>query len=94
MPKEVVYGEGPVFGPESPARSVLEVRWSRNGFVEIGSRIVHAADLSAYVPTEQERPDLNGAAIPGLYMALDRAAINETIRHLRRARDQAFGRDE
>jgi hypothetical protein len=94
MPKEVICGDGPVFGPQSSAISVFEVRWGRNGFVEIGSRIVHAADHSPYVPTEAERPGLSGAAIPGMYMALDRAAINDAIRYLRRARDQAFGRDE
>lgn len=30
----------------------------------------------------------------GLYVNLDRRGINDLIRHLRRARDQAFGRDE
>lgn len=30
----------------------------------------------------------------GLYITLDRGSINDVIRHLRRARDQAFGRDE
>jgi hypothetical protein len=30
----------------------------------------------------------------GLYMDLDRSSINNLIRLLRKARDQAFGRDE
>jgi hypothetical protein len=30
----------------------------------------------------------------GMYVDLDRAGINKLIRNLRRARDQAFGRDE
>lgn len=30
----------------------------------------------------------------GFYVQLDRRGINDLIRHLRRARDQAFGRDE
>lgn len=30
----------------------------------------------------------------GFYVSLDRAGINNMIRYLRRARDQAYGRDE
>lgn len=30
----------------------------------------------------------------GFYVDLDRRGVNDLIRHLRRARDQAFGRDE
>jgi hypothetical protein len=30
----------------------------------------------------------------GMYVTLDRSGINRLIRNLRRARDQAFGRDE
>lgn len=95
MPKEVVRGTGPIFGPDSPAIPILDVRWSRDKeFVEIGARIVHAADHSNYVPTEQERPGAAGQPIQGTFMSLDRHAINKLIRDLRRARDQAFGKDE
>jgi hypothetical protein len=34
------------------------------------------------------------SAAGGLHVNLDRQGINDLIRHLRRARDQAFGRDE
>lgn len=95
MPKEGVYGIGPVFGPESSAIPILSVRWGKGTeFVEIGSRIVHRADHSDYVPTVDERPDAAGKPIHGMFMSLDRPAINDLIRYLRRARDQAFGRDE
>lgn len=95
MPKEIVYGSQPVFGDESAATSLLEVSWSKEAeYVQIGSRIVHGADHSDYVPTDQERPDAAGVPISGLFMSLDRAQINKLIRDLRRARDQAFGRDE
>jgi hypothetical protein len=36
----------------------------------------------------------DGADSHGWFCDLDRRGINELIRHLRRARDQAFGRDE
>jgi hypothetical protein len=35
-----------------------------------------------------------GSVERGLFVDLDRAGINQAIRVLRRARDQAFGRDE
>lgn len=94
MPKEVIVGDRVVFGPESPATPLIEVRWGRNGFVEFGMRTVHGADHSDYIPTEDERPGSNGEPIRGRYMSLERHQINDLIRHLRRARDQAFGRDE
>ncbi len=95
MPKEVVHGQGPIFGPDSAAEPIIEVRWSRESeFVEIGSRVVHRADHSDYVPTDDEYVAPVGRALTGRYMSLDRPAINALIRNLRRARDQAFGRDE
>jgi hypothetical protein len=94
MPKEVIVNDRDVFGPDSSACSLLQVRWGRNGFVEFGSRIVHGADHSDYVPTKDERPGDAGKPIRGHYMSLDRAQINDLIRNLRKARDQAFGRDE
>ncbi len=94
MPKEVIVNDRDIFGPTSSACSLLQVRWGRNGFVELGSRIVHGADHSDYVPTESERPEAAGNPIRGMYMSLDRAQINDLIRNLRKARDQAFGRDE
>lgn len=94
MPKEVIVSDRNVFGPESSACSLLQVRWGRNGFVELGARIVHGADHSDYKPTEAESPGSGGKAMRGHYMSLDRPQINDLIRHLRRARDQAFGRDE
>lgn len=38
--------------------------------------------------------EVEGLARSGHYVQLDRTTINELIRTLRRARDQAFGRDE
>lgn len=95
MPKETIVGErGVVFGPDSLAIQIAQVRWSRSEFVELALRIVDPTDHEDYSPTEAEWPGSGGEAIRGTYMPLERHQINELIRHLRRARDQAFGRDE
>lgn len=95
MPKETVYGTGPIYGEDSSAIPIIEVRWSKDvGFVELGTRIVHRADHSNYIPTVEEDPERAGAEIRGLFMSFERSQINNLIRNLRRARDQAFGRDE
>lgn len=56
----------------------VEVRWSRQQYVQI-----------ATVDACQE-----GTEEYGFFVDLDRERINKLIRDLRRARDQAFGRDE
>ena len=96
MPKECVYGVPMPFMPEtsdSPRENrspIVEVGWSRTaGDVQVASRI-----RECEVFFDPDRPD---APIPceyGFYVSLDRAGVNELIRHLRKARDQAFGRDE
>lgn len=98
MPAEHVYGIQLVTEPSTnehgvPMRAVgvpiVDVRWNRDGeYVQIvtketdafGGRLVGDAPETHYTD--------------GLYVDLDRAAINRLIRNLRRARDQAFGRDE
>lgn len=95
MPKEIMVTHRDVFGPERGAAFALEIRWGRNEHAEIGARVVYAVDPSCdFVPTEEEWPGLNGRPISGLWTSLTRPQINELIRYLRRARDQAFGRDE
>lgn len=95
MPKEVVRDEHAgetmllsssdaeseevVFDPELRA----EVRWAKGaaGYVSVG--------------TVNERPPGDaGDGAYGWHVGLSRAGCNALIRHLRRARDQAFGRDE
>lgn len=92
MPKEIVHGESfhldgqPEEQWEHP---VAVVTWSReSGDVQLVTRL-HDAE----VPTLEEHE----AGIPvkyGYYVSLNRRGINDLIRNLRRARDQAFGRDE
>lgn len=103
MPKEVVYGQGVPYGtPEEPgpARTVVEIGWHPGSHVEVATRCVRSDDGSVYEPQPGEDgagEDLAGQTIPrafGVYAQLDRPGINRLIRHLRRARDQAFGKDE
>ena len=77
---ECVDGDGnPV---ESPPQFRVKVGWSRErGDVQIA--------------TVNENEDIDQfSAEAGLHVNLNRRGINDLIRHLRHARDQAFGRDE
>jgi hypothetical protein len=97
MPKEVIVLHRDVFGQDSAAASLLEVRWGKNGFVELGLRVVHGADHSDYIPKAGEGSPTDfpvDVPIRGRYTSIDRDQINELIRYLRRARDYAFGGDE
>lgn len=91
-----------------PARSIVELTWSREAeHVQLVTKCVEAASGEAYRPKEGE-PGYHGGqrstdpAVPdfdldfrdGFYVTMDRDGINRLIRNLRRARDQAYGRDE
>jgi hypothetical protein len=107
MPREIVYGQGLPYGsPDEPgpARSIVEVSWSphgrADGHVQLVTRCVRAVDTSVvYEPRPGEpgaEEDLAGQHIPrayGVFMDLDRRGINDLVQYLRRARDQAFGKD-
>lgn len=58
----------------------VKVGWQAAGGVQVG-----IADGSFTI---------GGAVYDSVWVHLDRRGINDLIRHLRRARDQAFGRDE
>lgn len=84
MPKEYVGSDRMAVdeqGNEVPLNTFrVSVGWNK----ETGSVQVATVD-----------PDGDPFAVSsGLYVDLDRQGINDLIRHLRRARDQAFGRDE
>lgn len=49
---------------------------------------------SFWRPEGVENPPYVCLFSEGMFVSLDRYGINKLIRHLRRARDQAFGRDE
>jgi len=92
MPKEKIDGRDTalhevVDGEDDPGHPLVEVRWNRwpDGYVSIVTRLSNC---------EVSPPGEDILASYGFYVELDRDGINEVIRKLRRARDQAFGRDE
>jgi hypothetical protein len=95
MPKERVLGAILPFPAPGPGgepgvveeQVIAEVRWSREAeHVSLVTRLdTHE------VPGPGEDPIPVGY---GMHCELDRRGINDLIRHLRRARDHAFGRDE
>lgn len=96
MPAEKVYGihmrpEGaPEEGVEVRAAGVpiVDVRWNREGgYVQI---VTKETDAFGGRLSDDEGVHFTD----GLFVDLDRQGINKLIRNLRRARDQAFGRDE
>jgi hypothetical protein len=62
--------------------AAVRVGWQRDGWVQIASLQCDGG------------PDAIGDAEKGQFIDLDRHAINALILVLRRARDQAYGRDE
>ena len=91
MPAEHVYGEQTILedSDEAPMVPIVDVRWGREGgYVQVVTKATdaHGGRLAG------ESPDTHFT--DGMYVDLGRDAINRLIRNLRRARDQAFGRDE
>lgn len=90
MPKESVYGIQHVreTRDDHPMVPTVDVLWGRDGgYVQIVSK-VEDADGGRW----SDSPETHFT--DGMYVDLDRNEINRLIRNLRRARDQAFGKDE
>jgi hypothetical protein len=94
MPAEKVYGaQLPAMSDrdgtqeQPPIVPIVDVRWNRQGTVQVVSK---AEDPLGGRATDEE----GVSYLDGFYVDLEREAINKLIRNLRRARDQAFGRDE
>lgn len=109
MPRERIYGSLMPFGEEDPERMVADVSWSREAeYVQLGVIVIDGqtgepidlAERSLRYATAQVSGGGSDGEVPiagiagGMYMQLDRRACNQLIRQIRRARDQAFGRDE
>lgn len=95
MPKEVVYGSKLPFGnSEDPGsgRAIVEVRWGPDEYVQIVTKCIDSQTGERLVKDDENNNLIHYT--DGFYVDLDRREINELIRHLRRARDRAFGRDE
>ena len=89
MPKEVIYDEATMYD--------VVVGWEADKYVQLG------IETHSGRPIVQMLGDGDGdkplplealADFTGLWGTFDRAGINRLIRALRRARDQAYGRDE
>lgn len=88
MPKEVIVAHGPRFYDDEGrevaqmTQPLVQVSWNREaGYVQIATGTRDPVTF-----------DSNTDA--WWFVDLDRQMINQLIRALRRARDQAFGRDE
>lgn len=110
MPREAVYGSERPYGTSEgtdwvPVNPVVEVTWSREaGHIQIATcsydgvlggklhEVPKEIIAAGYVQPGEEEAWLDRNQ--GMYVSLDREGINKLIRNLRRARDQAFGRDE
>lgn len=86
MPKELIRGQYLVSEPltsDDPTpylESGIELRWGREGsYVQVATGSIAATGFN------------NESA---QYVDLSRQGINSLIRNLRKARDQAYGRDE
>lgn len=80
MPKEYITTDR-TLTKDTPGWSAVRVDWSRNGHVQVAS-------VAYETPPESQTGD------NGWFVDLDRERINELIRVLRRARDQAYGKNE
>lgn len=87
MPKEIVVSHGPRIFDESGR----EEPQSEQGLVQVGW---NGETEHVQVVTFARHPVTYETVFDGRYVDLERREINQLIRHLRRARDQAFGRDE
>lgn len=79
---EVAASQAPPGKGAAVLRRAVEVRWNRDGFVEIGAAVYDAGTGALHSP------------FSGCFLTLDRQGVNRTIRALRKARDQGLGRDE
>ncbi len=99
MPKEIVRAKDRPFTDVSSAESVVGVQWSKDIYVAVFTELFNDdlkymdghGNIHVAEGEEAERRKIRGE---GFYVHLDRGEINRLIRNLRRARDQAFGRDE
>lgn len=89
--KEIVYAEHNPYGDDDIRRSIIEVSWNREpaGHVQVATLGVEGTTL-APLPCVSDNGEPHAG---GIYLTLNRDGCNKLIRNLRRAREQAFGRD-
>jgi hypothetical protein len=83
MPKEIVVEALGYIPPHDDRQALIEITWQRDlEHVQVATYARH--------PETHETIGREEA----MFVTLDRAGINRVIQRLRRARDQAFGKDE
>mgnify|MGYP001606997136 CR=1 FL=1 len=89
MPKERISDESGI---------LAQVVWSHDQYVQVATLSSKPKEFVAWCKEIAERgPETtnpHGIESMGMFWSPNRYQINELIRVLRRARDQAFGRDE
>lgn len=83
MPKEAIYDDAGTFD--------LMVGWSPGKYVQVGIETHSGATLVDQLGCGA---DPVHPTFTGVWGTFDRAGLNRAIRMLRKARDEAFGRDE
>lgn len=87
MPKEVIYDEATMYD--------VVVGWEADKYVQLGIQTHGGQPIVRMLGAGDEPTPLHDMAeFTGLWGTFDRTGINRLIRALRRARDQAYGRDE
>jgi len=79
--------------PNDDQAIVVQVTWATGRDVQLSTVLVNSATRETVTMSVDDGEDgweFDG----GWYATINRRQINELIRALRRARDQAFGRDE
>jgi len=77
MPKEIIRNASQL-GTDDQCH--FEIRWNRDQYVQVAT-------------VKKDDDYHKDGAVTGLFVDMDRDGLNEAIRVLRRARDQAFGAD-
>jgi hypothetical protein len=98
MPKEITYSNQPEYILRPDGSEVNPVDISGRGFPVLRrAAIVGWSKEQGHVEigiNSLEIATQHGSTDSGMYATFDRAGINRLIRTLRKARDDAFGRDE
>lgn len=99
MPKQVVRARPEV---DDGAGPYVRLGWGKDaGYVELGTAVPEGEGKLMLPNRTPQGPDepawgevIGGGEDVGWFVQLDRDGINQLIRHLREARNQAYGRDE
>ena len=87
MPKEIIYDEATLYD--------AVVGWKPGQYVQLGIQTHDGRPVVEVLGAGEEPKTMaDMAGFTGLWGTYDREGVNRLIRALRRARDQAYGKDE